>query len=619
MCGIISYIGNTDALQALLKGLKSLEYRGYDSAGIAIGDHIHPFQVVKSVGRVEKLVQKVAEIKPEGKVGIGHTRWATHGGVSEINAHPQTSYDGKIIIVHNGVIENSGTLRTLLEEKHIHSKSDTDTEVLANLIAFHYDTLKKLPTSQRFAESVRLSLLEVQGTYGIAVICTECPDELIGARKSSPLILGIDKDGFYLASDATAFAGHTKDVVFLSDNEMVHIAGKEYQVQDLSNGVRTPVVEKIDWDVNFADLGRFQYYMQKEIFEQDISLQNTILGRFSKDGSSAHLGGLQMQPHELRQVDRILLLGCGTASYACQVGKYLIEKYARIPVEVECASEFRYRNAPLDKNTLVFVVSQSGETLDTLGALHEARRKGFKTLAITNVVGSSVARESDGGVYQRSGPEIGVASTKAFTGQICTLAMLALFLGRMRDMSFSAGCEFVQALQKLPELTREVLKKNDTVVRAIAKKYAHYQHCFFLGRQGLYPIAQEGALKLKEVSYVHAEAYPTGELKHGPIALIDESMPTIVLASDPVMLQKNISSMMEIKARKGKVIAVVLEGMAVPENAYDDIIFLPKVLHEGILPIITVLPLQLLAYYVALERHCDVDKPRNLAKSVTVE
>lgn len=618
MCGIISYIGNSDALQVLLKGLKSLEYRGYDSAGIAIGDKTHPFQVIKAVGRVENLSQKVAKIKPAGSLGIGHTRWATHGGVTEINAHPQASYNGKIILVHNGVIENTNTLKTLLSSKGITSKGDTDTEVLANLIAFHYESLNTLPQDQRFSESVRASLLEVQGTYGLAIICTDCPDELIGARKSSPLILGVQKDGYFLASDVSAFAGHTKDVVFLSDNEMVHIQGKHYQVQDLNNGVMTPVVQTIDWDVNFANLGSYKHYMQKEIFEQDVALRNTVLGRFSKDGSSAHLGGLQMSPHELRQVDRILLLGCGTASYACRVGEYLIEKYARIPVEVECASEFRYRNAPLDKNTLVFVISQSGETLDTLGALHEARRKGFRSLAITNVVGSTVARESDGGVYQRSGPEIGVASTKAFTGQICTLAMLALYLGRMRDMSFSEGCDFVQALQSLPELVHDVLSKCDEPIRQIAHKYYNYQHCFFLGRQILYPIAQEGALKLKEISYVHAEAYPTGELKHGPIALIDETMPTVVLASDPSMLQKNISSMMEVKARNGKVIAIGVEGLEIPKKAYDDVIFLPKV-HDAVLPIITALPLQLFAYYVALERKCDVDKPRNLAKSVTVE
>ena len=618
MCGIISYIGKSDALQVLIKGLKCLEYRGYDSVGLAIGDEKHPFSLIKSVGRVENLAQKLASMNVSGTVGIGHTRWATHGGVTEQNAHPHNSDDGKIILVHNGVIENCATIKHFLSEKGIHFYSDTDTEVLANLIAFHYKSLADLPNSQRFEESVRISLLELQGTYGIAVLCCDCPNELIGARKSSPLILGVHEDGLFLASDVSAFGGHTKDVVFLSDNEMVHIQGQNFSVMDLNKAALNPKIETIDWDTNFSDLGNYKHYMQKEIFEQAIALENTLLGRFSKDGSSTHLGGLQMSPQELRQVDRILLLGCGTASYACKVGEYLIEKYARIPVEVECASEFRYRNAPLDKNTLVFVVSQSGETLDTLGALHEARRKGFRTLAITNVVGSTIARESDGGVYQRSGPEIGVASTKAFTGQICVLAMLALYLGRMRDMSFSEGCDFVQALKELPELTRKLLEQCDPIIKVIAQKYAHYQHCFFLGRQSLCPIAQEGALKLKEISYVHAEAYPSGELKHGPIALIDETLPTIVLASDPMMLQKNISSMMEVKARKGKVIALGVEGMEISEKAYDDLVLLPKV-HEAILPILTAIPLQLFAYYVALERKCDVDKPRNLAKSVTVE
>lgn len=618
MCGIISYIGKIDALQVLIKGLKCLEYRGYDSVGLAIGDENHPFSIIKSVGRVEQLAQKLVSMEVAGNVGIGHTRWATHGGVTENNAHPHVSDDGKIILVHNGVIENCAAIKKFLVEKGFHFYSDTDTEILANLIAFHYKSLSDFPTSQRFKESVRISLLEIQGTYGIAVLCCDCPNELIGARKSSPLILGIHEDGLFLASDVSAFGGYTKDVVFLSDNEMVHIQDQHFSVMDLNKASLNPKIETIDWDTNFSDLGDYEHYMQKEIFEQAIALENTLLGRFSKDGSSTHLGGLQMSPQELRQIDRILLLGCGTASYACKVGEYLIEKYARIPVEVECASEFRYRNAPLDKNTLVFVVSQSGETLDTLGALHEARRKGFRALAITNVVGSTIARESDGGVYQRSGPEIGVASTKAFTGQICILTMLALYLGRMRDMSFSEGYNFVQALKSLPELTHNLLQQCDSVMRDIAKKYAHYEHCFFLGRQLLYPIAQEGALKLKEISYVHAEAYPSGELKHGPIALIDKNMPTVVLASDPMMLQKNISSMMEVKARGGKVIALGFEGMEIPAKAYDDIVLLPKV-HEAILPILTVIPLQLFAYYIALERHCDVDKPRNLAKSVTVE
>ncbi|MBP5191438.1 MAG: glutamine--fructose-6-phosphate transaminase (isomerizing) [Opitutales bacterium] len=618
MCGIISYIGKEDALQVLTCGLKRLEYRGYDSAGIAIGDDKHPFQVVRSVGRVEQLIQRISSLSLSGKVGIGHTRWATHGGISEKNAHPQTSQDGKFLLVHNGVIENYASLKTMLTKEGFTFSSDTDTEILVNLIAFYYQKLQEVPADKRFVESVRESLLKVQGTYGLVILCTDYPQELIGARKSSPLILGVSEDGLFLASDASAFSGQTKEVVFLRDHEIAHLKGHDFQITDLSNNLSSPVIETLEANTDESDLGPYAHYMQKEIFEQDQALQNTILGRFSADGSSAHLGGLQMTARELKKIERMVLIGCGTAWHACKVGEFLLETYARIPVEVEYASEFRYRNMPLEKNTLVLVVSQSGETLDTLGALQEARRKGFRTLAITNVVGSTIARESDGGVYQRSGKEVGVASTKAFTGQLATFIMLSLHLGRMRDLSFSEGCRLVKALQSLPEITRSVLNACDPIMKELAKKYASSAHFYFLGRQALFPIAMEGALKLKEISYIHAEAYPSGELKHGPIALIDPSMPTMVLASNADMLSKNISSMMEIKARGGKVLALGVQGSIIPETVCDELCVLPKV-HEAILPIVTTLPLQLFAYYMALERGCDVDKPRNLAKSVTVE
>lgn len=618
MCGIISYIGKEDAVQVLIKGLKRLEYRGYDSSGLAVSDFCDDFQVVRAVGRVENLEKLVDQKHLHGFVGIGHTRWATHGGVDCKNAHPQSSWDKKIMVVHNGVIENYLPLKKALIQKGVTFQSDTDTEVVCNLISFHYAQSTQENKSERFAESVRAALLEIQGTYGLAILCQDCPHEIIGARKSSPLVLGIRDDGLFLASDVSAFAGETKEVVFLSDNELVHIHDLTFAIQTITNVPVDPTIETIDWDIDFANLGQYEHYMQKEIFEQPLSLENTIRGRFSLDDSTAHLGGLRMSAHELRQIDRILLLGCGTAYNACLVGEYLIEQYARIPVEVECASEFRYRNAPLDKHTIVFVVSQSGETIDTLAALREAQRKGFKALAVTNVVGSTIARESDGGIYQRSGPEIGVASTKAFTGQVCTLAMLALYLGRMRDMSYADGCAFVQALKSLPKIVESVIEKCNDAVKVLAKKYAHYKDFLFLGRQSLYPIAVEGALKLKEISYIHAESYPAAELKHGPIALIDENMPSIVLATDPAMMSKILSNMMEVKARKGKVIAVGLEGTEISKNACDDVIYLPNV-HEAIRPIIAAIPLQLFAYYTALERHCDVDKPRNLAKSVTVE
>lgn len=618
MCGIISYIGKEDAVQVLIKGLKRLEYRGYDSSGLAVSDFCDDFQVVKAVGRVENLEKLVDQKHLHGFVGIGHTRWATHGGVDCKNAHPQSSWDKKIMVVHNGVIENYLPLKKALIQKGVTFQSDTDTEVVCNLISFHYAQSTQENKSERFAESVRAALLELQGTYGLAILCQDCPHEIIGARKSSPLVLGIRDDGLFLASDVSAFAGETKEVVFLSDNELVHIHDLTFAIQTITNVPVDPTIETIDWDIDFANLGQYEHYMQKEIFEQPLSLENTIRGRFSLDDSTAHLGGLRMSAHELRQIDRILLLGCGTAYNACLVGEYLIEQYARIPVEVECASEFRYRNAPLDKHTIVFVVSQSGETIDTLAALREAQRKGFKALAVTNVVGSTIARESDGGIYQRSGPEIGVASTKAFTGQVCTLAMLALYLGRMRDMSYADGCAFVQALKSLPKVVESVIEKCNDAVKVLAKKYAHYKDFLFLGRQSLYPIAVEGALKLKEISYIHAESYPAAELKHGPIALIDENMPSIVLATDPAMMSKILSNMMEVKARKGKVIAVGLEGTEISKNACDDVIYLPNV-HEAIRPIVAAIPLQLFVYYTALERHCDVDKPRNLAKSVTVE
>ncbi len=619
MCGIIGYIGKEEALPVLLKGLTCMEYRGYDSAGLSVGDEQHAFQTVRAVGRVVQLTKRAAEVSLRGHVGIGHTRWATHGGITENNTHPHTSCDGKFILVHNGVIENYAALKEHLKKNGCTFYGDTDTEVLVNLIAWHYRQFSDISTlSKRFKASVRKALSELQGTYGIAVICTDCPNELIGARKSSPLVLGVGKEELFLASDIGAFGGRTKDVVFLSDGEIVHLQGNEFHITGADERALSPTVETVDWDTDVSDLGSYTSYMQKEIFEQPKSLENTMLGRFSADGSSAHLGGLQLSADELRRAERLLLIGCGSAYHACKVGEYLLERYARIPMEVEYASEFRYRNAPLSKNTLIFVVSQSGETRDTLDALHEARRKGLRVSAITNAVGSTVARESDGGVYQRSGSEIGVASTKAFTGQIATFLLLSLYLGRMREMSFSEGCRLVQALKDLPTCVKEVLASCDDWARTTAKKYAKCQSFYFIGRQMLFPIALEGALKLKEVSYIHAEAYPGGELKHGPIALIEPSFPTFVLASDPDMLSKNINNMTEIKARKGQVIALGIEGCPFPKDLCDDVFYLPKV-HEAILPIITVLPLQLFAYYAALERGCDVDKPRNLAKAVTVE
>ncbi|MDR1666059.1 MAG: glutamine--fructose-6-phosphate transaminase (isomerizing), partial [Puniceicoccales bacterium] len=581
MCGILGYIGKNDAVQIIIEGLKRLEYRGYDSAGLLVSNENHPgWAVVKSLGRVENLAARGKGMK--GRWGMGHTRWATHGEVSEVNTHPHVSADGKIAVVHNGVIENYGVMKEFLKEKGIVFQGETDTEVLANWIAYQYVQLKDISPGDAFLESVRLALLDVQGSYGIGVMCVDCPGEMVGARRSSPLMVGVGEKEMFLSNDVGAFAGHTREVVFLADGEMVHLSASEMRLQSLGKSYVEVVVETIDWDIHYADLGSYSTYMEKEIFEQPISLENTVRGRFSKDESSVHLGGLQMTAQELKHVDRILFLACGTAWHAGMVAKYLIERFARLPVDLEYASEFRYRNAVLDRNTLVFVISQSGETLDTIAALRESLRKGYRTLAISNVAGSTIARESDGGVYQRSGPEIGVASTKAFTGQLCVIAMLAIYFARLRDMGFPDGVGCVKALRELPEKVDEVLKRNAHIA-SVAQKYGSYDHFLFLGRQSMFPIALEGALKLKEVSYIHAEGYPAAELKHGPIALIDEKCPSLFLATDPDVFGKTVGNMMEVKARGGSVVAVGVDGSNFPEESCDDVLWIPPV-HPLVLP-----------------------------------
>ncbi len=599
----------------MLDGLKRLEYRGYDSSGVAIwtDDGINQ---TKRTGRVVELETALGD-DLGGTLGISHTRWATHGDVTEANAHPHSSSDGKIALVHNGVIENYVGMKKFLIEKGYTFISQTDSEALCNLIAYHYAKQPEVAGKNRFLESVRKSLSHVEGTYGIAVICTDFPGELIGARKGSPLILGLGKGENLLASDVNAITHCTQNVVYLNDNEVVHLCDDDFSITTVSSKSVEAVIHQVDWDTSEAELGDYDHFMQKEIFEQPTSLENGMRGRFSDDGSTAVFGGLNLNPQELRQIDRILFLACGTAWHSCLVAEYLIERYARIPVEVEYASEFRYRNAPLDKNTLVIAISQSGETIDTLGALREARRKGYRTLAINNSVGSTIARESDGGIYQHAGPEIGVASTKAFTSQIMICAMLALYLGRLRDLSYGDGVEIVKALKQVPAQVEEILKQNDKIA-AIAKKYAKYEDCLFLGRQLMFPIALEGALKLKEISYIHAEGYPAAEMKHGPIALICEECPSVFLTTSGEIFSKSLANLQEVKARKGKVICIATEGCEIPEGAVNEIVRVPEC-HEIVTPILMSIPVQLLSYHVALERGCDVDKPRNLAKSVTVE
>ena len=619
MCGIVGYIGKQPVKGILLEGLKRLEYRGYDSAGMAVYAD-EGFRVIKTTGRVAGLAQLAGRQMVQGSLGISHTRWATHGGVTEANSHPHVSSDRKIALVHNGVIENYADMKRFLKTKGYTFSSETDTEALSNLVAYHY---AKEPVTQngttpgRFFTAVRKALLHVEGTYGIAVLCSDCANEMVGARKGSPLIVGVGQNEYLLASDVSAIVTHTSNVVYLKDDEVVHMTRDGFQVQTTREDGVEAVIDKVSWKVEDAELGDFPHFMLKEIFDQPESLENAMRGRFSDDNSTSKFGGLNITSHELRQIDRIVFTACGTAWHACLVAEYLIERFARIPVEVEYASEFRYRNAPLDKNTLVFVVSQSGETIDTLGALREAQRKGYRCLAITNVVGSTIARESDGGVYQHAGPEIGVASTKAFTSQILVVSMLALYLGRMRDLSFADGVEFVAALKSAPDHVRKILEHADHI-REIAVRYAHHADFLFLGRQSLFPIALEGALKLKEISYIHAEGYPAAEMKHGPIALISEQCPSVFFATGGEILQKVVSNMQEVKARKGKVILVTSEGTNVPEGVADDTIVIPQA-HESIMPLLATIPVQLLSYYIAVERGCDVDKPRNLAKSVTVE
>jgi glutamine---fructose-6-phosphate transaminase (isomerizing) len=617
MCGIVGYVGKQRAVSILLEGLKRLEYRGYDSAGVCIlqGGQL---DVAKKTGRVDNLTKEVAKHRFSGTVGIGHTRWATHGGVTDANAHPHVSSDGKFALIHNGVIENYGQMKQFLAGKGYTFQSETDTEVLCNLIAYHY---AKEHTghngTSRFLESVRKSLGHVEGTYGIAVLCVDFPGEMVAARKASPLLLGVGEGEYIIASDASALVSRTQNVVYLKDGEIVHITPASFSITTLDQADVSPVMDKITWSIKDADRGKFAHFMEKEIFEQPLALENTMRGRFAEDGSTANFGGLNLSASELRQIDRFLLCACGTAWHACLVTEHLIERFARIPCEVDYASEFRYRNTPLHSNTLVFVISQSGETIDTLAAMREAKRKGYKVLAINNVVGSTIAREADGGIYQHVGPEIGVASTKAFTSQLLVGAMIALYVARMRDMSFSDGVRYVNALKDAPAMVRKALEQAEHI-RAIAKRYAGYHDMLFLGRLSLFPLALEGALKLKEISYIHAEGYPAAEMKHGPIALISEKCPSVFFAPAGEIFPKIVSSMQEIKARKGPVIAIVSESAELPAGLADEVIKIPDC-HEAVLPIVAAIPVQLLSYYIAVERGCDVDKPRNLAKSVTVE
>jgi len=608
MCGIVGYLGPNEALPVLVNGLKKLEYRGYDSSGIATIEN-GEINVIRASGKISALEEQLKGKDIHGTLGIAHTRWATHGAPTVENAHPHTSFDGKISIVHNGIIENYAVLKKRLQADGIEFKSETDTEVVAHLIAkFYTDNLK---------EAVLKALSLIEGTFGIAVICKERPGALIGARRGSPLILGIGQDEFYLASDVSAIISHTQKVVYLEDNDVVEIHEDGY---NLLNILRQPVqheVQDVEFDADSIAKGGFAHFMLKEIFEQPEVLRNTMRGRLLSAEGNAKLAGLDTNIKELRNINRIIITACGTSYYAGMVGEYMIEDLAGVPVEVEYASEFRYRNPIIKPGTLVLAISQSGETADTLAALKEAQQKGATALAICNGVGSTIARTSDGGVYLHAGPEIGVASTKAFTSQVTVLAMIALLLGRQRRLSFESGMDIVKAMQELPELAEQTLKLSDQIA-GIAHKYAKAGNFLYLGRHYNYPVAMEGALKLKEISYIHAEGYPAAEMKHGPIALIDENMPVVVIAPKDALFDKVISNVREIKARGGKVIAITTEDCHPLDEIADHLIKVPKT-SSMLMPILTCIPLQLMAYHIAVLRGNDVDQPRNLAKSVTVE
>ncbi|NBS51679.1 MAG: glutamine--fructose-6-phosphate transaminase (isomerizing) [Spartobacteria bacterium] len=615
MCGIVAYIGRSNALPVLMDGLRRLEYRGYDSAGVAIFEsgQIH---LRKSVGRIANLAEEIEKNPVSGSIGISHTRWATHGAVTRENAHPHTDKSGRLHLVHNGVIENYQILRDQLIERGHVFHSQTDTEVLAHLVGEAFDRAPSR-TEAALVEAVRQALRQVVGTYGISVVHADVPGVIIGARRGSPLVLGIGKNEHFLASDVSAIVAHTRDVVYLNDYEIIALQADGFEITTVSGNGADYQVSKVEYSADSVDKGHYPHYMLKEIHEQPNSVRDALRGRLCLEGATAKLGGLNMSNADLRSVDRIVLVGCGTAFHAALAGEYLIESLAHIPVECEFASEFRYRNIPLDRDTLVFVVSQSGETADTLAALRESQRKGHRTLGICNNVASTIARESDGGVYMHAGPEIGVAATKSFTSQLAIFALLGLLLGRIRHLSHSEGLEIIAAMEKLPDLVARTLQL-DAQIAAIAKKYAHSKSFLFMGRQAQYPIALEGALKLKEISYISASGYPSAELKHGVIALITEEAPSLFIAPRDAVFEKNISNIEEVKARKGPVIAIGTEGDTALAKICDDVILIPDCPHY-LTPILSVIPLQLLSYHIAVELGCDVDKPRNLAKSVTVE
>jgi len=624
MCGIVGYVGPKQATDFLIKGLRKLEYRGYDSSGVATLDGSE-LAITKTAGRIDNLATALKTQPAPGHVGLGHTRWATHGPATDENAHPHIGGDGVLALVHNGVIENFRPLKEKLVGLGYEFHTATDTEVVAQLLDYELDRCREAADDndlvgepyQILVQAMHATLVQLRGTYGLAVVFRDWPDVMLAARLGSPLVIGLGDGENFIASDQSPLVGHTDKIVFLADHEVAVVTADLIRVMN-REAVDVPQdVKLLDIDETQVDLDGYAHYMLKEIYEQPEAIRNALRGRLDRDSATAVFGGLNLTPRQMRAVDRMVLTACGTSWHSGLVGEYMLEAFARIPVEVEYASELRYRNPPLTPETLLFAITQSGETIDTLAAMREIKRKGHPVLSICNVVGSSIARESDGGIYLHAGPEIGVASTKAFTSQCVVLALLALYFGRLRHLSFEAGLRVIDELEALPEQVAQALETNSDA-RRIAGKYAGCNNFLYLGRQYNFPAALEGALKLKEISYIHAEGYPAAEMKHGPIALVDENTPSVFIVPRGGVYEKVIANMEEIKARGGPVIAVVNHDDHEAAEIADDVIHVPMVA-DFVQPIITSVPLQLLAYHIAVLRGCDVDKPRNLAKSVTVE
>ncbi|MEA3317412.1 MAG: glutamine--fructose-6-phosphate transaminase (isomerizing) [Bacteroidota bacterium] len=612
MCGIVGYIGNKDAYPILISGLKRLEYRGYDSAGVSLLTN-NETNVFKKKGKVSDLENYASNYDTSGNIGIGHTRWATHGEPNDVNAHPHSSQNGHFTLIHNGIIENYSRLKRKLEDRGYKFETETDTEVLVNLIEYIY---LKGKVSAEIA--VRLALTKVIGAYGLVIMCKNEQDKLIAARKGSPLVIGVGQGEYFIASDAAPIVEHTKSVIYLNDNDVAILSKDELVLKTVMNDKLTPKVQQVNLDIGDIEKNGYDHFMLKEIFEQPKSILDTFRGRVSSDKKDIQLGGLYNVLPQLISAKRIIIIGCGTSWHAGLVGEYLIEELARIPVEVEYASEFRYRNPIINKDDVILTISQSGETADSLAAIKLAKQAGALVLGICNVVGSSIPRETDGGVYTHAGPEIGVASTKAFTAQVTVLSMIAMILGRKRNnISQEYYEELIAELHDVPAKIEKILSLNKEFL-SISKLYKDATNFLYLGRGPFFPVALEGALKLKEISYIHAEGYPAAEMKHGPIALIDQNMPVVVIATQDESYEKIVTNIQEVKARKGIVIAVVTEGDTIIKSMADHVMEVPKA-NKELAALLTVIPLQILSYHIAVLRNCNVDQPRNLAKSVTVE